>query len=200
MRCHGCGLTSWIQNEKRNSSISARSLLGSTLSPLFSLSQSAGARHAVSSHLQRGWYLRRPSSPPAPPRKVSFIPTVCACERVCERVREGVSVCAPASSWTFRRFWGGRRLCPEVLPSAATHRAFRTPATVRGGKRTSWQRQLVRVLRMNTSCTRSSASKALSRFTLFQVSGVAACSLTPKRAPGGMQRCIRADGCRVRIN
>lgn len=139
------------------------------------------ARHAVSSRLQRVWYLKRPSSPPAPARKVTGVRTVRACERVCQRVRE----CVRAGQQLNR---------PKVLRWAATvsrgspvrSDAPRIPDSgdrPRGGKNPSWQRQLVRVLRMNTSCTRSSASKALLRFTLSQVCGVAACSLTPKRAP-----------------
>lgn len=73
----------------------------------------------------------------------------------------------------------------------------------RGKKTPSWQRQLVRVLRMNTSCTKSSASKALLPFTLFRVSGGAACSLTPHPKARTMRDTalhICADGCGVRTN
>lgn len=57
---------------------------------------------------------------------------------------------------------------PEVLPSVATHRAFRTPAPVLG-EETSWQRQLVHVLQMNTSCTRSLASKPLLHYAFLRL-------------------------------
>lgn len=43
----------------------------------------------------------------------------------------------------------------------------KTKTTTIFKKNPSWQPQLARVLRMNTSCTRSSASKALLRFKAF---------------------------------